>query len=727
MMPTKSSSVSGESLGFRKFSERIGAEARIEFRLDRTLSPSPCRRHLLLPPSGNFRCPENGCEPRWVHLLSQCSDGVDKTVRNVAVSWRAQHSSHVHRDNWRPAGESLPTAGFCQIAPRTFPCLFDGPAQRRWSMESITLEARRALADYFDGSALGQSLVRQADFECRHVASQVDKVDQSVDPAERPSAAAENDQIPPRAAKASTSGLIQPPLRQGLANSVQSANGLDRRNRIRSTRVLNSSRYREGAMRQRKLQVFIGSSTEGSKIAGSIESALLGTGNCEPHHWKKGFFELGDTTIEALEEKLDDFDFAILTLTADDRVRTRGREAFAPRDNLIFELGLFIGQIGRIRTLIVCEPELKLPTDILGITVATLEDSGPELGAAWNLIESRIRNEGPRMRGRDVRDLWNLNEEQDVSFVLSTSAVVHTGKYWRETTGKGQAEGVVKARESLSKGYLNLAPHLQMASEFPARDLKHNLILLGSRKTNYWTGKFLYELNKIFRANVRYLPKRKGGRLVRIDSVADRETNLARVFEEGHRTDVRLSEGRCRVILKDHEDDHKTFYERCPKAYYTRFSPPLRDADNSLLKIKSAGQSTAISRRYCGEWDGYDEFAIVRTLRKSVKDGDNDDRSFSTEYKRDRMSKDFGLIVRFPNFFSDRQTTIHLLAGNHTLGTAAAVEYFTTRDPTHAKEISDRSKALVAIVECEVHEGKSYPPRLVDGEWYEIDTKKFMW
>jgi predicted nucleotide-binding protein len=59
-----------------------------------------------------------------------------------------------------------------------------------------------------------------------------------------------------------------------------------------------------------------------------------------------------------------------LVLTADDVTIRRGRKSHAPRDNVVFELGLFIGSLGRERTYIVTEKsvDLRLPTDLLGVT-----------------------------------------------------------------------------------------------------------------------------------------------------------------------------------------------------------------------------------------------------------------------------------------------------------------------------------------------------------------------
>jgi hypothetical protein len=117
--------------------------------------------------------------------------------------------------------------------------------------------------------------------------------------------------------------------------------------------------------------VFIGSSSEGLRIAREVELQLVN--DSIVHLWTNGIFVLGEGTLESLMNALDNFDFAIMVLSPDDLLETRGRNYASPRDNVLFELGLFMGRLGRRRTIILSEEDadLKLPSDLAGITRAT--------------------------------------------------------------------------------------------------------------------------------------------------------------------------------------------------------------------------------------------------------------------------------------------------------------------------------------------------------------------
>ncbi len=86
--------------------------------------------------------------------------------------------------------------------------------------------------------------------------------------------------------------------------------------------------------------------------------------------WKNGVFRASNYTLDELEAELDDSDFAIAVAHADDVVITRDDEWPTIRDNVVFELGLFMGRLGRRRAFLM-EPrnaDLKLPSDLAGLT-----------------------------------------------------------------------------------------------------------------------------------------------------------------------------------------------------------------------------------------------------------------------------------------------------------------------------------------------------------------------
>lgn len=161
---------------------------------------------------------------------------------------------------------------------------------------------------------------------------------------------------------------------------------------------------------KRRPYVFIGSSSEGLEVAKAIQANLDYA--CECHIWSQGLFGLGEGTLEALVNALDHFDFAILALTPDDLTVSRGSEQKSPRDNVLFELGLFIGGLGRDRAFVVADrsAKLKLPSDLAGVTPATFEPPvagtlQAALGTACTAIETSVKKLGLR-KGTMIGAWW---------------------------------------------------------------------------------------------------------------------------------------------------------------------------------------------------------------------------------------------------------------------------------------------------------------------------------
>jgi hypothetical protein len=168
-----------------------------------------------------------------------------------------------------------------------------------------------------------------------------------------------------------------------------------------------------------KPSLFIGSSTEGLEFAQALRALLVH--DAEVTLWNEGFFRLGSTFIETLVNSLPRFDFAVLVLTPDDWTDSRDVWSLSPRDNVLFELGLFMGRLGRSRTFILhqSDPNLKIPSDLAGVTTATYEwpredkNYRSSVGPACDNIREVVRDLGvsDTKTSRDINDIRSRQDE----------------------------------------------------------------------------------------------------------------------------------------------------------------------------------------------------------------------------------------------------------------------------------------------------------------------------
>jgi predicted nucleotide-binding protein len=91
-------------------------------------------------------------------------------------------------------------------------------------------------------------------------------------------------------------------------------------------------------------RIFIGSSTEGKPVADAIHSELQSEAECTV--WTQGIFGLSETNIENSKRQVATSEFGIFVFSPDDLVTMRGKLFSAPRDNVVYELGLFSGALG---------------------------------------------------------------------------------------------------------------------------------------------------------------------------------------------------------------------------------------------------------------------------------------------------------------------------------------------------------------------------------------------
>ncbi|QVL42622.1 MAG: nucleotide-binding protein [Alcanivorax sp.] len=149
----------------------------------------------------------------------------------------------------------------------------------------------------------------------------------------------------------------------------------------------------------RKPRLFIASSVESLPIAEAVNVNL--DLDFEVTIWKNGTFKLSSSTIEDLVEKSSAVDFALFIFAPDDITTIRNRNEHVVRDNVIFEMGLFVGAIGKSRSFVLKprDVDMHLPTDLLGVMPADFDAnrSDGDLVSATNRACSLIKSEVERL------------------------------------------------------------------------------------------------------------------------------------------------------------------------------------------------------------------------------------------------------------------------------------------------------------------------------------------
>ena len=127
-------------------------------------------------------------------------------------------------------------------------------------------------------------------------------------------------------------------------------------------------------------RIFLGSSKEELRFVKYAEQQLPHFG-LDPISWTSSF-PGGEFTLESLYGVIENTEGAIFFLTPDDLAKVRGKEVWLPRDNLVFEAGMFLAVHGRKRVALIVPSKVsseeseqikaRLPTDLAGLTCAGL-------------------------------------------------------------------------------------------------------------------------------------------------------------------------------------------------------------------------------------------------------------------------------------------------------------------------------------------------------------------
>ena len=150
-------------------------------------------------------------------------------------------------------------------------------------------------------------------------------------------------------------------------------------------------------------RIFLGCSSESLAVGEAVKVGLESSG-FDVRVWTDGVFRPSTFALESLEAELARADFAALVLAPDDTVISREMTSPAPRDNVVFELGLFMGALGHSRTFLVL-PEgsvNKVPSDLAGLTYVTYGADGAKsevsnaVASACRALAEAMRSSGPR-------------------------------------------------------------------------------------------------------------------------------------------------------------------------------------------------------------------------------------------------------------------------------------------------------------------------------------------
>ncbi|HET9132120.1 MAG TPA: nucleotide-binding protein, partial [Terriglobia bacterium] len=146
-------------------------------------------------------------------------------------------------------------------------------------------------------------------------------------------------------------------------------------------------------------KMFVGSSTEGLDVAYAIQENLQR--DAEVTVWSQGVFDLSKTTLDSLSRKLNTSDFGVFVFTPDDTLRLRSKKYSAVRDNVVLELGLFIGKLGIERTFMIIPDDvtdLRIPTDLIGVTPGKYDGHRKDFEAAVGPVCNQIRKAVKRLK-----------------------------------------------------------------------------------------------------------------------------------------------------------------------------------------------------------------------------------------------------------------------------------------------------------------------------------------
>src|SRR5262245_31939075 len=249
-----------------------------------------------------------------------------------------------------------------------------------------------------------------------------------------------------------------------------------------------------------KPRIFLGSSGQQAKLLEALTGDLADVADVEP--WTTTF-NPGRNTLDRLVELSQEVDFAAFVFAQDDWTTTDAAQdgQASPRDNVVFEAGLFGGALGIRRTFILHARGSKLPSDLLGLTSVRYDpDTSPaEVRAINQKLRKAIETEGRR---GPIEGLWwqlsltmrSDDEPSAIGLLLIArdrdGGLNMTGRAWQEDgtlSARYWSEAAKERRDPVGFFYFwkgerprhPNAPQLEGTGEIKVEDT--------DRASGYWT------------------------------------------------------------------------------------------------------------------------------------------------------------------------------------------------------------------------------------------------
>lgn len=204
-------------------------------------------------------------------------------------------------------------------------------------------------------------------------------------------------------------------------------------------------------------RLFIASSKEGLSVAEAVNIKL--DRDSRVTLWDNAF-DLSGVTITELCKQTENTDFAVFVFHRDDEATIRGSSYSIVRDNVLFELGLFIGSLGVKSCFILAprsdEDDFRLPTDLAGVTATFYDDTREDVVDAVSASCAKIKR---AIRKHEERDgdgsgaTVDSDTEDDQDQIESLES-----KIWRlEREKEMEKEEKVKIKSAVESYFYSVA------------------------------------------------------------------------------------------------------------------------------------------------------------------------------------------------------------------------------------------------------------------------------